>query len=85
MAFYHGKNFRPWLDLGGFVVFSHGKNFGPWLLRVCVGAETTLFHWFVCTPWPEAGSSLVLRYEEHNILASLLGRRKEKTEEAEEH
>ena len=30
----------------------------------------------VCTPWPQAGSILVLR----RILASLLERRKEKTE-----
>ena len=37
----------------------------------------------VRTPWPYAGSSLVLRHEEH-ILASLLQRRKEKTEGAEE-
>ena len=38
---------------------------------------------YVWTPWPQAGSSLVLRHEEH-ILASLLERRKEKTEEAED-
>ena len=58
--------------------FYHGKNFGPWFLRVYLGAETTLFHLCVCTPWPQAGSNLVLRHEEH-ILASLLERRKDKT------
>ena len=42
-------------------------------------------HAVVCTPWPQAGSSLVLRHEEH-ILASLLeeGRIKQKKQRMEE-